>query len=389
MLFDVISTEVIMWKLLPRQAFNKDFMSHLAGGHGEEVYDDVTVGCLVQRHHIRYEHLKGLYGWKLNGDTSTIPNSEYKKSIRMRKPLPITFHYVDPKTIRAIHAEFDLLKNPNPVAGTEMSYQILGSLSSLKKNLRGVIGKEATHAVLTSLNKSIMDMMNNGGTGSAMLDSLNKTFADILGNGTGSAMFGSFNHSFSDFIGNGTNPAFFGSFNQSFTDFWGNGTGSAILGSFNHSLSDFIGNGTGSGILGSLNQSFTGFSGSGTSYRVFGSLIENFTVGRGPGVQTFQAYQQETQLVMMLVVGVATLFISGRSLKLLCNLIFRRWDDEPASVCLPKNNFTLTSIQPITSSTFDCVTVYFPLLVWFRKNHFGPQSWDQKQCWDQKQQVFW
>eukprot|EP00434_Breviolum_minutum_P003250 symbB.v1.2.002861.t1/scaffold130.1/size334612/12 len=250
------------------EAFNKDFMSHLAGGHGEEVYDDVTVGCLVQRHHIRYEHLKGLYGWKLNGDTSTIPNSEYKKSIRMRKPLPITFHYVDPKTIRAIHAEFDLLKNPNPVAGTEMSYQILGSLSSLKKNLRGVIGKEATHAVLTSLNKSIMDMMNNGGTGSAMFDSLNKTFADILGNGTGSAMFGPFNHSFSDFIGNGTNPAFFGSFNQSFTDFWGNGTGSAILGSFNHSLSDFIGNGTGSGILGSLNQSFTGFSGSGTSYRV-------------------------------------------------------------------------------------------------------------------------
>ena len=311
---------------LLRQAFNKDFMSHLAGGHGEEVYDDVTVGCLVQRHHIRYEHLKGLYGWKLNGDTSTIPNSEYKKSIRMRKPLPITFHYVDPKTIRAIHAEFDLLKNPNPLEGTEMSYQILGSLSSLKKNLRGLIGKEATQAVLTSLNKSVIDMLNTGGTGSAIFNSLNKTFAGILGNGTGSAMFGSFNQSFSDFIGNGTSPAFFGSFNQSFTDFWGNGTGSAIFGSFNHSFSDFIRNGTGSGIMGSLNQSFTGFIGNGTSYRVFGSLIENFTetVGRGPGVQAFQAYQQETQLVMMLVVGVTTCFISGRSLKLLCNLILRR-----------------------------------------------------------------
>lgn len=242
----------------------------------------------------------------------------------MKKPLPITFHYVDPKTIRAIHAEFDLLKNPNPAAGTEMSYQILGSLSSLKKNLRGVIGKEATHAVLTSLNKSIMDMMNNGGTGSAMFISLNKTFADILGNGTGSAMFGSFNHSFSDFIGNGTSSAFFSSFNQSFSDFIGNGTNPAFFGSFNQSFTDFWGNGTGSGILGSLNQSFTGFSESGTSYRLFGSLVENFTVGRGPGVQAFQAYQQETQLVMMLVVGVATLFISGRSLKLLCNLILRR-----------------------------------------------------------------
>ena len=85
-------------------AFFEDYMSHLGTGN----HSDVTTACSLRRHNISVGSMKGLHGWQLKGNAvpNTILNGAYLEEIASTNPLPITFHYVSPAMIRAIHQQF-------------------------------------------------------------------------------------------------------------------------------------------------------------------------------------------------------------------------------------------------------------------------------------------
>ena len=84
-------------------SFFEDYMSHLGIGS----HSDITLCCQMRRLKIPIQHMKGLHAWELRGTTlpNTVLNSAYLEEIASTNPLPITFHYVSPDRIRAIHQQ--------------------------------------------------------------------------------------------------------------------------------------------------------------------------------------------------------------------------------------------------------------------------------------------
>jgi len=77
---------------------------------GETPWDDITTTCLMKRRGITVEHIDGLYGWRIPGDSKAAPDGKlsptYKRAIHSSSPLPLTFHYITPKEMYTIHDQF-------------------------------------------------------------------------------------------------------------------------------------------------------------------------------------------------------------------------------------------------------------------------------------------
>mmetsp|Transcript_50557 Transcript_50557/g.94417 ORF Transcript_50557/g.94417 Transcript_50557/m.94417 type:complete len:427 (+) Transcript_50557:86-1366(+) len=93
------------------EAFQRDMMTHLAKEPSGQSWADISISCVLRRHGVPLEFLKGLYGWKVDGAPipRSVLNAGYMKAITQRDPLPITFHYISTMQMLAIHDEFKKL----------------------------------------------------------------------------------------------------------------------------------------------------------------------------------------------------------------------------------------------------------------------------------------
>ena len=85
--------------------FHKDLMKKLAVEKSGQAWDDISISCSLKRHNIKLLQIKGLHGWRIEGRGRPL-NSGYERAIRSRNPLPITFHYLTPDMMTAIHRRF-------------------------------------------------------------------------------------------------------------------------------------------------------------------------------------------------------------------------------------------------------------------------------------------
>ena len=87
-------------------------MANIAREKNGQSWADISVSCTLRRHGVSLLPIKGLYGWRIDGKRQKgLLNEGYLNAIRAREPLPLTFHYINADEMRAIHQEFQALKN--------------------------------------------------------------------------------------------------------------------------------------------------------------------------------------------------------------------------------------------------------------------------------------
>lgn len=92
--------------------FQRDLMANIAREKNGQSWADISVSCTLRRHGVSLLPIKGLYGWRIDGKRQKgLLNEGYLNAIRAREPLPLTFHYINADEMRAIHQEFQALKN--------------------------------------------------------------------------------------------------------------------------------------------------------------------------------------------------------------------------------------------------------------------------------------
>ena len=83
-------------------------MGNIAREKTGQSWADISVSCALRRKDVPLLPMPGwgLYGWRIEGKkTLGVLNEGYLKAIRQTKPRAITFHYVSPAEMRAIHEE--------------------------------------------------------------------------------------------------------------------------------------------------------------------------------------------------------------------------------------------------------------------------------------------
>lgn len=83
-------------------------MGNIAREKTGQSWADISVSCALRRKDVPLLPMPGwgLYGWRIEGKKTTgVLNEGYLKAIRQTKPRAITFHYVSPAEMRAIHEE--------------------------------------------------------------------------------------------------------------------------------------------------------------------------------------------------------------------------------------------------------------------------------------------
>ncbi|CAE7948432.1 ANKRD50, partial [Symbiodinium sp. KB8] len=93
--------------------FQLDLMSHLATEKDGIAYDDISVACLLKRHRVRLRSLHGLYAF---GSQRQWLDEAYERAITARSPLPVSFHYIGPFLMEALHNRFARLTESRDTA---------------------------------------------------------------------------------------------------------------------------------------------------------------------------------------------------------------------------------------------------------------------------------
>ena len=104
------------------EGFHKDLMKNLAQEKSGQAWDDISVSCSLKRNGIKLLLIKGLHGWRIEGKGKPL-NFGYEKAIRSKDPLPITFHYLSPDMMRAIHTRFKALKAGKRLLGLGIRHE--------------------------------------------------------------------------------------------------------------------------------------------------------------------------------------------------------------------------------------------------------------------------
>ena len=71
------------------------------------------VACLLKRHRVRLRSLHGLYAF---GSQRQWLDEAYERAITARSPLPVSFHYIGPFLMEALHNRFARLTESRDTA---------------------------------------------------------------------------------------------------------------------------------------------------------------------------------------------------------------------------------------------------------------------------------